>query len=181
MRWLLYALLCLYACKEQSSSQGTAQSPQDGLSFSSSAFQTGQTMPVRYSCKGQNLSPRLLWSKVPPETRSLALTLEDPDAPGGSFVHWLIYNIPPEISILPEGLPIGETLSLGALQGNNDFGQPGYAGPCPPAGQNHEYIFRLYALDRMLSLPPGSGQQAIAAELKNHILGRAEIRGRFRG
>ncbi|HEY9841145.1 MAG TPA: YbhB/YbcL family Raf kinase inhibitor-like protein [Candidatus Obscuribacterales bacterium] len=150
------------------------------MQITSKAFANGQAIPERFSCKGANVSPPLNWVKVPKGTRSLALIMDDPDAPAGTWLHWVLYNVPPEISQLPDDLPPNETLSLGALQGLNDFKKMGYGGPCPPAGQLHRYFFRLFALDAMLPLEPGATRAQLEAAMKGHILGRGELMGGFK-
>ncbi|PKL75024.1 MAG: YbhB/YbcL family Raf kinase inhibitor-like protein [Candidatus Melainabacteria bacterium HGW-Melainabacteria-1] len=158
-----------------------SESHATSFKLASTAFGPEQPIPPRHACTGQDLTPALAWIHIPADTRSLALLLEDPDAriKGKPFTHWLIYNIPPEISILPEGLPASETLSLGALQGLNDFGRPGYGGPCPPPGQPHRYVFRLYALDAMLSLQPGVNRAAFEQAIQGHLLAEARLTGSF--
>lgn len=152
----------------------------DELRLASTAFQPGQAIPARHACTGQDLSPPLAWINLPKGTRSLTLIVDDPDAGPRAFTHWLIYNVPPEISILPEGLGMGETLSLGELQGLNDFRKPGWSGPCPPPGAPHRYIFRLYALDAMLMLPPGAPRPQIDKAMEGHILAQTRLSASFK-
>ena len=124
------------------------------FTISSSAFQEGQTIPTDYTCDGKGVSPPLTWSDPPAGTQSLALIVDDPDAPVGTWLHWLIYNIPVGKEGLPENVPNEEQLADSMLQGLNDFRQFGYGGPCPPRGSIHRYFFKLYALDTMLAIPP---------------------------
>jgi Raf kinase inhibitor-like YbhB/YbcL family protein len=146
------------------------------LVLMSSAFKNGETIPERCTCSGLNKSPALEWRGIPRGTRSLVLILDDPDAPGGTFVHWVVYNLSPTNKELPEGLsasaPNGE-------QGENGRGEIGYTGPCPPPGQPHHYHFRLYALDRMLELKPGATAQHVESALTGHVLDSTELIGIF--
>jgi Raf kinase inhibitor-like YbhB/YbcL family protein len=130
------------------------------ISISSDTFNDGSTLPVEHTCDGEDRSPPLSWENVPAGTRSIALIADDPDAPGKTWVHWVIYNIPGNSTGLPPGVPKNKTLDNGSLQGKNDFGRIGYNGPCPPPGKAHRYFFKVYALATKLSLAaaanPGS-------------------------
>jgi hypothetical protein len=144
----------------------------------SAAFRNGETIPDAHVLAGQNLSPPLAWSGAPPNVAAYALIVYDPDAPGGTFYHWLLYNIPAEVSELPEGLPrTGETEY--GLQGRNDFGNIGYDGPHPPPGPAHRYVFLLLALDRRLDLPPGATPQEVLSACKGHVIAYAELMGLY--
>jgi hypothetical protein len=143
------------------------------------AFVSGSEIPTRYTCSGPDLSPPLSWTEVPAGTQSLVLIVDDPDAPGGTFTHWLLYNLSPAGQELREGLPKTERLADGALQGRNDFGRAGYGGPCPPPGKPHRYMFRLVALDTRVALKPGAGRQQLETAMKDHILGEAKLLGTF--
>lgn len=147
------------------------------LSVLSSAFQAGDTVPARYTCEGQDLSPPLAWSEPPAGTRSFVLIVDDPDAPGGVFTHWVLFNIPPETRQLPEGMSAQAKLPSGALQGNNDFGKTGYGGPCPPPGRAHRYQFTLYALDKVLDLPARASKNQVLDAVQGHILGQGQLTG----
>ncbi|NTV52747.1 MAG: YbhB/YbcL family Raf kinase inhibitor-like protein [Candidatus Firestonebacteria bacterium] len=142
------------------------------MQISSADFKSGELLPARLTCDGQNLSPALQWSGVPPAAESLALVCEDPDAPAGMFVHWIVVNLPPA----SVGIPASGPLPAGAVGVANDFGTTAYGGPCPPRGV-HRYFFRLYALD-VPSLPTVT-RRTLAAELKKHALAQAEIMGRY--
>jgi len=148
------------------------------MKLESSAFGTEGTIPIKYSCDGEDVSPPLSWQGAPEGTQSLALICDDPDAPGMTFVHWLIYNIPAEGQQLPENVPNRERLESGALQGENNFGKVGYGGPCPPGG-THRYFFRLYALDGMLDLGAGISRDRLERAMEGHILAQAELMGRY--
>lgn len=150
-----------------------------GMVITSTAFENGGFIPERYTCQGENISPPLSWAGIPPETKSLVLICDDPDAPGGVFNHWLLYNIPPTTTSLPEGVPPLPTLPDGSMQGFNSFGKIGYGGPCPPSGPAHRYFFRLYALDKTLELPPKARKPEVLRAMEGHILAVAEIMGRF--
>jgi Raf kinase inhibitor-like YbhB/YbcL family protein len=143
----------------------------------SSAFADGGWIPQLHSCEGADISPSLEWSGAPAETRSFALVVEDPDAPGGVWRHWLLYDLGARIQALPQGFKPG---SLG-VSGTNDFGKPGYGGPCPPKGRGpHRYFFRLSALSvETLGLGPGAKGDELSTAMKGHVLGEAQYMGRF--
>jgi hypothetical protein len=146
----------------------------------STAFLEGESIPVQYTCDGDNVSPPLRWGSIPKESQSLAVICEDPDAPSGVFVHWLVFNLPPIVGNLPEAVPATETLEeTGAVQGRNDFNQIGYGGPCPPPGKPHRYFFRLYALDTRLQLQPGADKHALASAIQGHILAAGHLIGTY--
>lgn len=149
------------------------------ISLSSSAFEDGGIIPARYTADGEDVSPPLAWGAVPAGTRSLALICDDPDAPRGTWVHWVIFNIPPETRELPEAVPAEEVLADGARQGRNDFGRIGYGGPAPPPGRAHRYFFKLYALDTVLELEPGATKAQLLEAMKGHILAAGQLMGRY--
>jgi Raf kinase inhibitor-like YbhB/YbcL family protein len=149
------------------------------MKLNSRAFVQGRTIPSKYTCDGKDVSPPLAWTETPPATKSLALIVDDPDAPMGTWVHWVVYHLPPTTRQLPEGLPIDERLPDGTNQGKTDFGRTGYGGPCPPSG-THRYFFRLFALDTELSLPPASTAKQLKAAMRGHILAEAELMGTYR-
>lgn len=149
------------------------------LHLSSPSLQPGVSIAPLHSCDARNLSPALRWHYGPYGTRSFALVLRDPDAPGGTFIHWVLYNLPASTRSLPEGLSTTPQLPGGALQGTNDFGRTGYAGPCPPHGQSHRYIFTLYALDNDLRLSPGAHESDLIRAMQGHILATGQLMGRF--
>lgn len=129
---------------------------------------------IKNTCDGQDISPRISWSGVPNNTKSLALIVEDPDAPGGLFVHWVIYNIDPSLKGLPEGIPKTEVVSGIGLQGVNSFGKIGYGGPCPPRGSTHRYIFRIYALKETVQLGPGASRNDLLRAMEGKIIAVGE-------
>ncbi len=148
------------------------------LTLKSAAFEDGGTIPERYTCEGEDISPPLTWSGVPHGIKSFALTVEDPDAPGGTFVHWVIFDIPGNLTGLPEGVPKEEPRPKGlGIQGINDFRLIGYRGPCPPPGKPHHYVFTLYALDTYLDRPGGTSIQALRKAMEGHIKAQGQIVG----
>lgn len=147
--------------------------------LTSSGFKSGESIPDRYTCEGADISPPLSWHNAPEGTESFALIFEDPDAPGGTFTHWLLYGIPSKRDSLSESVADDPTLSWGGAQGRNDFGNVGYGGPCPPMGSTHRYYFRLYALDEELDLPPGASRHQLLTVVEEHAIGRAGLMGRY--
>ena len=150
------------------------------LEIKSPAFNEGDLMNAKYTCKGEDLSPALNWSGAPEGTKSFALICDDPDAPFMTWVHWVIYDIPANVTELGEGLSKEKTLSNGAKQGITDFRKIGYGGPCPPPGGPHRYFFKLYALDEVLNLEPGLTKKALLKAMEGHILEEAQLIGKFK-
>lgn len=148
------------------------------MKLESSAFEANGMIPPKYTCDRENVSPPLRWDEPPVGTQSFALICDDPDAPMGTFVHWVLYDLPPETRQLPEAIPATAKLPNGGIQGKNDFRKLGYGGPCPPSG-THRYFFKLYALDKKLALEPGASKAQLEKAMKNHILGTAELVGRY--
>lgn len=150
-----------------------------GIKLRSPAFEDSGIIPKLYTCDGEDISPQLEWSGVPEDAVSLALIVDDPDAPMGTFVHWVLYNLPANITALPERMPSDAKLETGALQGKTDFGKkPGYGGPCPPAG-THRYFFKLYALDTNLPLEPGATKKQLLKAMEGHILSEGQLVGHY--
>lgn len=149
------------------------------LSITSSAFQGGGKIPDKYTSQGQDISPPLAWSEPPAGTRSFALIMDDPDAPGGTFTHWVIFNIPSVSRELPEAVPTEDQLSDGTLQGKNGFNRIGYDGPSPPPGPAHRYKFTLYALDQSLDLTAGASKKQVLDAIQGHILAQGELMGTY--
>jgi len=147
--------------------------------LSSQAFATGGSIPARYTCDGEDISPPLSWSSAPAGTVSYGLVVDDPDAPGGTFTHWLLVNLPTGSQALPEGLASAERLESGAVQGKNDFGKIGYGGPCPPQGKAHRYRFTAYALDTTLDLRPGASKKQALEAMEEHVLGKTVLEGTY--
>ena len=149
------------------------------MKLSSSAFAAGAAIPNQYTCKGSDGSPALEWNGAPAHTASFALIVDDPDAPSGTWVHWVMWNIPQKTHSLSEGVPKNEQLADGARQGRTDFGKVGYNGPCPPPGPTHRYFFRIYALDQSLDLQPGASRSQLDSAMKGHVLAQGEYMGTF--
>ena len=149
------------------------------IELRSTAFEPGGMIPRKYAYDNQNLSPPLKWSQSPEATRSFALVCDDPDAPMGSWVHWVIFNIPLDAKELPEGVPPEKVLKSGAKQGKNDFGKIGYGGPAPPSG-THRYVFKIYALDTVLNLEPGITKKQLLEAVRGHILAEGELVGKYK-
>lgn len=145
----------------------------------SSAFENGASIPRLHTCDGRDQSPPLRWDSPPPSTRSFALICDDPDAPGGTWTHWVIYGLSAELRQLPQGVAPQATLADGSRQGRNDFGRLGYGGPCPPRGKPHRYFFRLYALDERPALAAGESREGLLAALQGHVLAQAEMHGLY--
>jgi Raf kinase inhibitor-like YbhB/YbcL family protein len=158
--------------------------PQEGetvqarLALESAAFNAGDVIPIRFSCDGEDISPELEWGPAPAGTVTFALIMNDPDAPGGTWVHWVIFNMPAGRTGLPEAVPADGELVDGSRQGTNSSRGLGYAGPCPP-GETHRYFFKLYALDQTLDLASGVTAAELAAAMDGHILGQAELMGTY--
>jgi Raf kinase inhibitor-like YbhB/YbcL family protein len=146
--------------------------------LTSPAFAAGQAIPAKYTCKGENVSPALSWGDPPDGTQTLVLIVDDPDAPGGTWVHWVMFNIPADVRDLSENFPGDATLPDGSVQGITDFGKPGYGGPCPPSG-THRYFFKLYALDTTLTLDAKTKKADLEAAMDGHILAQTELMGTF--
>jgi len=149
------------------------------LQITTTAFKDGERIPDRYTCKAENHSPPLIWNPVGKPVKSWALVVEDPSAARGVFTHWLIYNIPAEITSLPEAVPTLQKLQNGALQGQNDAMKVGYTGPCPPPGPVHYYHFNLYALDSLLSLPAGASPKQVREAIRGHIISQGKLVGMY--
>ena len=150
------------------------------MELKSSAFQSGATIALKHTCDADDVSPELSWSNVPAGTKTFSLIVDDPDAPGGTWVHWVIYDLPGDAKELAEAVGKTDTLANGGKQGLNDFRRVGYGGPCPPAGKPHRYFFKLYALDASTNLKPRATKQQLLAAMKGHILGEAELIGRYK-
>ncbi len=168
---LLLLLFSIPACRHSDTS--VAAGVLATFALSSTSIQGGK-IPSQYTCDGADSSPQLSWPAPPANTKSFALIMTDPDAPGGTFVHWVLYDIPAGARELPAGVPKQGQLSDNSHQGKNDFGKSGYGGPCPPHGTHH-YVFSLYALDTNLGLPPGATRSQVEAAMKGHILARGEL------
>ena len=162
--------------RHSASVQGRARAT---LQIQSNSFANGGVIPRRYTCDGANDSPSLQWPSAPAGTKSFALVMNDPDAPI-DFTHWLAYNIPPSVRSLEEGASGRGAMPQGSAEGTNSFGRFGYGGPCPPAGKLHHYVFRLYALDTRLDLPPGAARDQVESAIHQHVLADGQIIGIYR-
>jgi Raf kinase inhibitor-like YbhB/YbcL family protein len=154
------------------------------MKLTSSAFAAGETIPKEYTADGADVSPPLRWQEAPAGTKAFALICDDPDAPNPdapkmTWVHWVLYNLPPDVSELQKDVPADKELPTGAKQGTNDFGNIGYGGPAPPRGKPHRYFFKLYAFDAKLDLPAGARKDQVERAMKGHILGKGELMGRY--
>ena len=147
--------------------------------LTSPSFDAGEMIPSVYTCDGKDISLPLEWTGAPPETKSFALISDDPDAPAGTWVHWVVWNIPSGVNSLEENRPKKESLPGGIRQGTTDFRRIGYGGPCPPSG-THRYYFRLYALDTLLDLPAATTKARLEEAMKGHVLAQAELMGKYR-
>jgi hypothetical protein len=148
------------------------------IKIKSTAFEDGGLIPVKYSCDGENVSPPLFWSTTAAGIKSYALICDDPDAPAGTWVHWVIYNIPENAAALPEFVPAGKNLDNGSSQGLNDFGNTSYGGPCPPSG-THRYFFKIYAIDTILNLKGDVTKEILLNAIKGHIIAEGQLIGKY--
>lgn len=150
------------------------------MQLTSSSFQPEGNIPRQFTCEGNDISPELSWKNAPSGVKTFALIVHDPDAPrSGGFTHWVAYNIPANVTEIPQDLPKSEKLPNGGIQGKNDSGKLGYMGPCPPSG-THRYYFYLYALDTELNLQPGATKDELEKAMKGHILAQTELMGRYK-
>lgn len=152
------------------------EEPSMTFQITSPAFDEGDSIPTPYTCDGENKSPPLHWSQVPQNAGSLALVMDDPDAPSGTFVHWVFYNLPPDVDMISEGAQPEDIEALGGENGTNSRGQTGHTGPCPPSGE-HRYFFKLYALDTTVDLTAGATKSELEAALSGHVIEQAELMG----
>ena len=149
------------------------------IKATSPSFTEGQSIPSKFTCDGENLSPPLKWDQFP-AAKSFTVIVDDPDAPSGNWVHWVLYDLPASAGEIPEGVEPNDELTNGAKQGLNDFKHIGYGGPCPPAGASHRYYFRLYALDTVLGLKPGATLRELEDAMKGHVLGAGRLMGTYK-
>jgi len=178
LRWV-FLFLVIFLCLDS-----IAQAQQKGrgvvkLQIKSPAFEEGGTIPEKYTCDGENISPPLSWTSPPEGTKSLVLICDDPDAPMGTWVHWVLFGLSPRTSTLPEGVPARKVILGGAKQGINDFRKIGYGGPCPPRGPAHRYFFKLYALDSELTVDAGATKAEVLKAMEGHVLAEGQLIGRY--
>nr|WP_237671461.1 YbhB/YbcL family Raf kinase inhibitor-like protein [Desulfomonile tiedjei] len=151
------------------------------IEIRSTAFEEGAMIPKLYTCDGKDISPALSWSGVPAEAKSIVLIMDDPDAPRGTWVHWLLFDIPADTKSLAENVPRVPSLPDGARHGNNSWGSKkiGYGGPCPPSG-THRYFFKIYALDTKLDLKPGATVDQVQQAMKGHVIAEGQLMGKYK-
>jgi Raf kinase inhibitor-like YbhB/YbcL family protein len=172
----------LWSCRNKDGENDMARTTRSTvaeLQVTSSVFEEAGMIPAQYTCDGESISPPLRWESLPEGTRSIALIVDDPDAPSGTFVHWVLYDLPPGVQELSAGMPGKETLANGARQGANDFGDIGYGAPAPPRG-THRYFFKVYALDAVTGLPPGQTKAQLLRAMEGHILAQGQIMGKYK-
>ena len=175
MGWLvsLAFIIMVAGCKGNDHTPATEGENDMTIPITSTAFKEGDKIPRIYTCDDQNVSPPLAWTNVPTNTVSLALIMDDPDAPSGTWVHWVLYNLPKNTTGLAQGKNEGGT------EGKNDFNKLGYGGPCPPRGSNHRYYIKLYSLDIMLELKSGATKAQVESAMRGHILAQGQLIGRY--
>jgi Raf kinase inhibitor-like YbhB/YbcL family protein len=173
--WTAVAAVGLIICLNLQSAGGGEMN----IQVKSSAFEEGGMIPKNHTCDGADVSPPLVWDQVPEGTKSFALISDDPDAPMGTWVHWVLYDLPGEERNLPEALPAREILPNGARQGTNDFRRIGYGGPCPPGG-THRYYFKVYAVDALLGLEPGLTKAKLLQAIEGHVLAEGQLMGKYK-
>lgn len=149
------------------------------MNLTSTSFASGGNIPKKYTCDADDNSPALSWSGAPQGTKSFALIADDPDAPVGTWTHWLLYDLPATTTSLPENVSKVEEPPIGGRQGRNDFRKTGYGGPCPPPGKPHRYFFKLYALDQTMNLKAGASKKELEQAMRTHILAQAELVGKY--
>lgn len=176
---LLIAVLPVLSQRQPQDRATTVGAPAMTFALRSPDFPDGANIPRPFTCEGEDRSPALEWSDAPSGTKTFALIVDDPDAPVGTWVHWVIYNLPETTRALKGGMEKQEQLADGSRQGRNDFRKTGYNGPCPPPGKPHRYFFKLYALSTKLTLAPGASKSDVEHAMEGHILGRTEWMGRY--
>lgn len=175
-----FAMACLFLGDGAGSLEAADPPGKGTMQMTSTAFAEGQPIPAKYTCDGENVSPPLKCDGVPFGAKTLVLIADDPDAPSGTWVHWVLYDLPASTKELPEGLPKSQYLPGGAKQGLNNFKHLGYGGPCPPAGKAHRYYFKLYALDCVLDLKPGATKKEVEHAMESHTLGKSQLMGTYK-
>jgi Raf kinase inhibitor-like YbhB/YbcL family protein len=171
-------LFCSCEGKEEAGAEEAGGNTME-IKVTSSAFEEGGMIPSKYTCDGDDISPPLQWDAVPEGTKSVALISDDPDAPMGTWVHWVLFNWPADFKEITEDVPPDKTLPNGAKHGITDFRRIGYGGPCPPGG-THRYFFKIYALDKMLDLDAGADKPALLKAMEGHILGQGQLMGKYK-
>ena len=176
---MLLILSVLAGCQGKQPERQIQEGTGTALPIESDAFEAERTIPQRYTCDGEDLSPPLSWAEPPSGTLSLVLICDDPDAPIGTWDHWVLFNIPATARSLPEEVPADPIVEGAGVHGSNSWDRLGYGGPCPPKGGAHRYYFRLYALDTKLDLEPGAGKKDVEKAMQGHILAQGQLMGRY--
>lgn len=177
---VMVPVLFFCSCKDSEQADlGAEGGKKMEIKIKSSAFEDGGLIPAKYTCDGADVSPPLQWDVVPEGTKSIALICDDPDAPMGTWVHWVLFNLPSEANELAENIPAEEALPNGARQGVSDFGRIGYGGPCPPSG-THRYFFKIYALNAEVGLQAGINKRQLLKAMEGHILGQGQLVGKYK-
>ncbi len=185
-RALIVSLICIFfagGCAQ--ATDGDKNGPRekgDGhsmpLSVASTAFKEGEMVPAKYTCDGEELSPPLTFDAVPPDAKSIVVIADDPDAPGKTWVHWVMFNIPADERMIAQDVPKTENTPFDAVQGKNDFGKVGYGGPCPPSG-THRYFFKVYALDKELDLDSKATKADVEKAMEGHVTASGQLMGKY--
>jgi len=178
---MMFAVACAKQPTATKPNPPTTQTPPGttaAIKLTSSAFTEGQPIPRQYTCSGINISPPLEWTGIPKSAKTIAIVADDPDAPGGTWVHWVIYNLPADIIGMVENLPATEDLKGGGFLGKNDFEKIGYGGPCPPSG-THRYFFKIYALDTELPLKAGATKAEVEKAMAGHVVAQGQLMGTY--
>ena len=177
---VIVSVLLFCSCKDgEQPNSGAEGGKKMDIKITSSAFEEGGLIPAKYTCDGADISPPLRWEAVPEGTKSIALISDDPDAPVGTWVHWVLFNLPAETRELAENIPADQILPNGARQGTSGFGRIGYGGPCPPSG-THRYFFKIYSLDAELDLAAGARKPELVKAMEGHIIGQGQLIGRYK-
>lgn len=150
------------------------------INVTSPRFEKGKPIPQKFTCDGDNISPLIRWDGLPKATVSVVLLMDDPDAPNGTYTHWIVYNLPPDSDGLEEIVPIQKNLDNGAIQGKNDFGKYGYGGPCPPQGETHRYFFKVFALDKKLDQEDGADRETLLQSIEGRVIDQGEYMGTYK-
>ena len=170
---LLTILLLVNGCSSDNGKK--TMNTSSHIILTSNAFKEGASIPAQFTCEGANISPELSWSGIPKQTKSVALIVDDPDAPHGTWVHWVVFNIPANVTRLPQKASIN---SIGGIEGLTSYNRIGYSGPCPPSG-THRYYFKLYALDSLLTLDSTARKEKVIEAMQGHILAEGQLMGRY--
>lgn len=170
----LRIIILLVGCKGQGATLSKEGDVDMAIQITSSAFKEGDRIPRLYSCDDKNISPPISWTGVPSNTVTLAIIMDDPDTPSGTWVHWVLYNLPPDLTSLEQGF------SGKGTAGKNDFNRMGYGGPCPPKGSTHRYYIKIYALDTLLDLKAGASKAQVESLMRGHILAQGQLMGKYR-